>query len=100
MPRARSALISDFIRAPLQTMKTAISSFVTLALAGFSTAYPSILAHLDEQAGSGSLAKRQNTPSFDAAAQYISTSGAYAFVPPGAGDQRGPCPGLNAAANQ
>lgn len=38
-------------------------------------------------------------PGFNAAAQRISTTGANAFVPPGAGDIRGPCPGLNALAN-
>ena len=38
-------------------------------------------------------------PPFDAAAQYISTSGAYAWKAPGAGDERGMCPGLNAMAN-
>jgi hypothetical protein len=41
---------------------------------------------------------------FDAAAQYVSNKGAYAFKPPSrvntlTGDQRGPCPGLNAMAN-
>lgn len=41
--------------------------------------------------------KRQG--SFDANAQRISTSGQYKFVPPGSGDLRGPCPGLNALAN-
>ncbi|RDW57105.1 hypothetical protein BP6252_13851 [Coleophoma cylindrospora] len=32
-------------------------------------------------------------------AQPISVSGVHAFVPPGAGDVRGPCPGLNVLAN-
>lgn len=36
---------------------------------------------------------------FDATAQLIDVSGAHAFVAPGSGDQRGPCPGLNALAN-
>ncbi|CAH0395146.1 unnamed protein product [Bemisia tabaci] len=38
---------------------------------------------------------------FDADAQLISTSGEHKFVPPNfkAGDQRGPCPALNALAN-
>lgn len=38
---------------------------------------------------------------FDAAAQLVDVTGAHAFVPPNfaAGDQRGPCPGLNALAN-
>ena len=41
--------------------------------------------------------KRQTT--FDPTSQQVSTTGQYAFVAPGAGDQRGPCPGLNALAN-
>ena len=41
--------------------------------------------------------KRQTT--FDPSSQYVSTTGEYAWVAPGAGDQRGPCPGLNALAN-
>lgn len=36
---------------------------------------------------------------FSAEEQFVSTSGAHAFVPPGPNDIRGPCPGLNAAAN-
>lgn len=36
---------------------------------------------------------------FNAAAQKVSTTGANAFVAPGSGDIRGPCPGLNALAN-
>ena len=45
--------------------------------------------------------KRVNgvAPGFNAAAQYIDTTGAHAFVPPSASDLRGPCPGLNALAN-
>jgi len=82
-------------------MKTFTSSLVALALTGSAVAYPSILAHLEEQqAGKDSVLKRQSTPSFDAAAQYISNKGQYAFVAPGPNDQRGPCPGLNAMANQ
>ena len=39
--------------------------------------------------------------SFDPKSQYVSTTGDHAFVPPNfnGGDVRGPCPGLNAAAN-
>lgn len=50
----------------------------------------------------GSPVKRQAagvTPPFNAASQYVSNTGANAFVAPGPGDQRGPCPGLNAMAN-
>lgn len=36
---------------------------------------------------------------FDAASQLVSTSGDNAFIAPGPGDIRGPCAGLNAAAN-
>ena len=38
-------------------------------------------------------------PGFSASEQYVSTTGANAFVPPGPDDLRGPCPGLNAMAN-
>ena len=41
--------------------------------------------------------KRQTT--FDPTAQHVSTTGEHTWVAPGAGDQRGPCPGLNALAN-
>lgn len=40
------------------------------------------------------LAKRQApglTPPFNAAQQYVSNTGAHAFVAPGPNDQRGPC---------
>jgi hypothetical protein len=36
---------------------------------------------------------------FDAKSQLVSTSGEHAFIAPGTGDIRGPCAGLNAAAN-
>jgi hypothetical protein len=38
-------------------------------------------------------------PPFDAEAQYVSNQGAHAYLAPGPGDARGPCPGLNALAN-
>lgn len=37
--------------------------------------------------------------SFDPKVQAVSTIGEHAFIAPTAGDQRGPCPGLNALAN-
>jgi hypothetical protein len=74
-------------------------SFVTsLALLGLSHAYPSINEHLAAQDAKGNVNLKKRVP-FDAASQYISTSGEYAFVPPTSTDQRGPCPGLNAMAN-
>ena len=41
--------------------------------------------------------KRQTN--FDPTSQQVSTTGVYSWIAPGAGDQRGPCPGLNALAN-
>lgn len=38
-------------------------------------------------------------PGFDAATQYVSTTGKYSWIAPGPLDARGPCPGLNAMAN-
>jgi hypothetical protein len=78
------------------------NSILCLAFTGVATAYPSILQHLEEQGSSASREKRQLpglTPPFDAASQYIDTTGQYAFKAPGDTDQRGPCPGLNAMAN-
>jgi hypothetical protein len=37
---------------------------------------------------------------FDRKAQHVSVKGEHAFMPPGPQDLRGPCPGLNALANQ
>lgn len=44
---------------------------------------------------------KKRTSTFNAQEQLVSVTGEYAFVPPNfdAGDQRGPCPGLNALAN-
>lgn len=76
---------------------TQITSLLALSYAGLSSAYPNILAHLDSQnTKSPSLKKRV---AFDAKSQLIDVSGDHAFVAPGSGDQRGPCPGLNAMAN-
>lgn len=78
------------------------NSFICLAIAGLANAYPNILQHLEEAGSKAGHAKRQtplSTPPFDAKAQYIDTTGQHAFKAPGATDQRGPCPGLNAMAN-
>lgn len=73
-------------------------SLLTSQIHGFpATLGKHIERHMLED-GEPSLVKR--TIPFDAASQYISTTGDHAFVPPGPGDQRGPCPGLNAMANQ
>ncbi|KAL9082865.1 MAG: hypothetical protein Q9165_008750 [Trypethelium subeluteriae] len=57
-----------------------------LALISVSTAYPDILAHLNNVESNGKAAKRQApgvTPPFDPSLQYVDTTGQYAFVPPG-----------------
>ena len=48
-----------------------------------------------------SESKQKRAATFDPEAQHVSTIGQHAFVAPNldAGDQRGPCPGLNALAN-
>jgi hypothetical protein len=82
-------------------MKT--TSLATLALAGLANAYPSIMAHLSDQAKAAAPNEKRQTPvsipPFDAASQYVSNQGEHKFVAPGPTDQRGPCPGLNAMAN-
>ncbi|TIA01377.1 Cloroperoxidase [Aureobasidium pullulans] len=78
-------------------MKTLqITSILAVAYAGLTAAYPNILAELESQKKASSLKKRVL---FDPVAQKIDVSGSHAFTAPGNGDQRGPCPGLNALAN-
>ena len=67
------------------------------------TAFPKKMANFLGQVSSPragqKIKKRQST--FDPAAQLVSTTGSHAWVAPNfaGGDQRGPCPGLNALAN-
>lgn len=80
-----------------------LSSWLALgaaALAGQATAFPALADQYAAQ--SSQKEKRVNgiSPGFDAEAQRIDVSGEHAFVPPGPEDKRGPCPGLNALANQ
>lgn len=53
------------------------------------------------EAAAGCPFQKNKRATFDPKQQEIRTDGEYAFVPPNfeAGDQRGPCPGLNALAN-
>ncbi|MCJ1449956.1 hypothetical protein MMC28_000284 [Mycoblastus sanguinarius] len=90
-----------------------LASIVVLCLsAHLISAFPSLLSEAFVKARNAEpaqvdspcphLAKRQApgvTPPFNAAEQYVSNTGQFAFVAPGSGDQRGPCPGLNAMAN-
>lgn len=85
---------------------TQACSVFSLGLIAVSDAYPSIARHLADEAAAKKdntlLAKVKRAASlvpFDAGSQYISNTGDHAFVAPGDGDARGPCPGLNAMAN-
>jgi hypothetical protein len=80
-------------------MKTVqITSVLALAYAGLTAAYPNILAELEAKKRAPTGLKKRIAGIFDAASQKVDVSGAHAFNPPGSGDQRGPCPGLNALA--
>ncbi|KAL8280569.1 hypothetical protein RQP46_006892 [Phenoliferia psychrophenolica] len=50
-------------------------------------------------AGIGGIPRVPGSVPFNAAEQLVSVTGDHAFIAPGPGDQRGPCAGLNAAAN-
>lgn len=63
----------------------------TLFLFPYTSAFPSY-ASLE-----GNPEKRQEQ--FDPVRQKIDVTGIHIFKPPGPGDLRGPCPGLNALAN-
>jgi len=71
-----------------------------LAMAQQTVAFPSI-AHDFKSKPHSHKSKRIDgiLPGFNADAQRIDVSGDHAFLPPGHGDLRGPCPGLNALAN-
>lgn len=72
-----------------------------VALAQQALAFPSIAHDFAQRGHTHSKGKRINgiLPGFDANAQRIDVAGDHAFLPPGHGDLRGPCPGLNALAN-
>lgn len=81
-------------------MKTAILStalFLTGALAFPADVNPKMMEAISKAV----LQKRVDVPGFNAKAQLVSVSGKHKFVAPNfaAGDERGPCPGLNALAN-
>jgi hypothetical protein len=85
----------------------AVLAFATTEVAAFpsfATEYAEAVARAQSGKRSTLLQDRkviEKRVSFDPASQYVSTEGEHAFVPPNfeAGDVRGPCPGLNAAAN-
>lgn len=91
-------------------MKASLLSLAVLALATSEVAaFPAIAQEHAQRLAQSQRGKRSTLArsahkkrvTFDAASQYTSTTGAHAFVAPNfsAGDVRGPCPGLNAAAN-
>lgn len=87
------------------------TSLVAAALALPITAFPAVsleqLATINQRTTPEDFQKirrqqvEKRASTFDASKQHISTTGQNAFVAPNfaAGDQRGPCPGLNALAN-
>lgn len=91
-------------------MKTAAVAVSLLALVATEvSAFPSLAGDPVAKLAASQRGKRSTLArsahkkrvSFDPKSQYVSTTGEHAFVPPNfaAGDVRGPCPGLNAAAN-
>ena len=78
------------------------SIIVLLTIAGLAAAVPSIHDHNTREASppQGKGAMPLVAPPFDAASQSVSTSGEHRWAAPGPGDDRGPCPALNALANQ
>lgn len=81
---------SGVIAFPSRMFDLSISEEEKRALAGIS-------ASIEASAKENRAVKR--TPGFSASQQYVSNTGDHGFIPPGSGDLRGPCPGLNAMAN-
>lgn len=80
------------------------TAVICLAAAGLAHAFPNIHQYLKEQdsqvaSSRGGALPRAITPSFDAEAQLVDTTGKHAWKAPSETDQRGPCPGLNSLAN-
>ena len=93
---------------PFTTKSTLLSATLLLLAAIGAAAFPNLAQEQMDRPPTSRNGKRsplarihKKRVSFDPASQYVSTTGEYAFVPPDftAGDVRGPCPGLNAAAN-
>ncbi|KAJ9091411.1 hypothetical protein QFC19_009121 [Naganishia cerealis] len=76
---------------------TVVSAFPFMAEGGAAEHY---LRHARSLQASGAPdVEVKRALGFDAALQRVDVSGSHAFSPPGTGDKRGPCPGLNALAN-
>lgn len=90
-------------------MKITLLSTATAALlVGGAAAFPSNMDSLLEPAMREAVAEKKRQlvggpqgdgalplvpPPFDAERQFVSNQGEHAFVAPGPGDERGPCPG-------
>lgn len=71
------------------------------ALLGSVSAFPAGTPEETQDKILDAIEKRVDVPGFNAKEQLVSVSGAHRYIPANfaAGDQRGPCPGLNALAN-
>lgn len=84
----------------MKSLTTLVGLSPGLGLILVATAFPSLLREVSLDAPL--MIERQAVPDpitrFNAKKQFVSNTGAHAFVAPNraAGDQRGPCPGLNA----
>ncbi|CZT41973.1 related to oxidase [Rhynchosporium secalis] len=81
-----------------------VVAFPAAAIEYAARAENDISARENIEAAVAKFQSQRRAPGFDAAQQYVSTHGQYEFKPPTnpntyTGDQRGPCPGLNAMAN-
>jgi hypothetical protein len=72
-----------------------------LAVSAFPRVAQEAAIQLSRSVGPVSGSNRKRAVTFDPAAQLVDVTGVHAFSPPdfASGDQRGPCPGLNALAN-
>lgn len=86
-------------------MKSVFVSGLLAALPLTVTAFPrvaqEVAARMSRSAGAAPKSIEERAVTFDPAAQLVDVTGVHSFTPPNfdAGDQRGPCPGLNALAN-
>jgi hypothetical protein len=107
-------------QSPILNMKFTYTQLLAASLAPLTSAFPSRVLEaatsdpvlqarakdieklLEKRQGGASAASAifEPVPVFDAKSQYIDVSqgSGHEYVPPGAGDLRGPCPGLNAFA--
>lgn len=86
------ALASSALAFPSRMFELSMSEEEKRAITGLAAA-------IEASAKNEKRAGLPTAPGFNAAQQYISNTGQYAYVPPGPNDLRGPCPGLNAMAN-